>query len=78
MTIYELTGNEKTQEIKTLGHVEPFEFVKSIKKDLGHNVNIGDVKQVWECMRVIRGKTSFQRCHSSEYGAKPVTVVEID
>ena len=78
MTIYELIKDSETSEIKALGHVDPFEFKKKIKFELGIDVNIGDIKQGWEAMRFEKPGIYFKRCNSSEFGANPVTFVRLE
>jgi len=68
---------EKPDEYTTIGHIDPLEFQLAILKLYDNTVNLGDVKQVWECQRYINRITSFVRCSKYDHGARAITVVKI-
>jgi hypothetical protein len=59
----------KPDEYTTLGHIDPLEFQSAIRDQFQVSVNLGDIKQVWECEMYSNRVTSFIRCSMHNYGA---------
>ena len=77
MNIYDITKNGQITETKTIDHIEPMDFLAKVKKDLGVDLKIADIKHGWECMRVIKNRVTYQRCDKDTFDAKPITFCEV-